>query len=140
MKVLVNARNEDEDESGILYDLHEKMREIITKYNDTVEGRCAVCLENFTKDGEDEGKSFTDRVDLVRINQCFHRFHLICVHRDWFMPRQNQKDNYGDVLKYDIPEEKRCPICRREVESDEIKYVQQQKEKHPQIEDGGYSL
>jgi antitoxin component YwqK of YwqJK toxin-antitoxin module len=88
MKVLSNARNEVEDESGILYDLHEKMREILTNYNDTVEGRCAVCLENFTTEGEaEENKNFTERVDLVRIDKCFHRFHMICVHRDWFMPR-----------------------------------------------------
>ena len=44
-KAIINQRVEDEDETGILYDLHEKMREILTSYNDTIEGRCAVCLE-----------------------------------------------------------------------------------------------
>lgn len=140
MKQLTEQRKEDEDDSGILYDLHEKMREVFTLYNDTVEGRCAVCLEQFVNEGEQEGQCFTDRVDLVRIDQCYHRFHMICVHRDWFMPRQSYKDSYGDVTKYEIPEEKRCPICRREVDEQEVKYVSEQKSAHPEIDDGGYTL
>lgn len=32
---------------GFIYDLYEKARDILTEYNDTVAGRCAVCLENF---------------------------------------------------------------------------------------------
>ena len=115
------------------------MREVMTKYNDTVEGRCAVCLEQFVNDGEKD-QSFTDRVDLVRIDSCYHRFHLICVHRDWFMPRQSSKDSYGGVIDYQIPDEKRCPICRREVDEKEVKYIEEQKEAHPEIDDGGYAL
>ena len=126
----MTSRCEDEDESGILYDLHEKMREILTGYNDTVEGRCAVCLESFI-DEDKVGQSFTDRVDLVRIDQCFHRFHLICVHREWFMPRCAEKDSYGGMVSHDIPEEKRCPICRREVDQKEVDYVFGQKKTHP---------
>jgi hypothetical protein len=37
----------DDDSQGFLYDLHEKIREIVTNYNDTVKGRCAVCLYKF---------------------------------------------------------------------------------------------
>ena len=51
----------------MLYDLHEKMREIVTEYNDTVKGRCAVCLEDLVAHAEDT-TGFTDRDDLVRIN------------------------------------------------------------------------
>ena len=105
------------------YDFHEKMRETLTKYNDTVEGRCAVCLEPFIADDQKEGQSFTNRFDLVRIDSCYHRFHLICVHRDWFMPRHNLKDEFGGVVEYSVPEEKKCPICRREVDQKEVKYV-----------------
>lgn len=56
------------------------------------------------------------------------------------MPRQSYKDSYGDVTKYEIPEEKRCPICRREVDEQEVKYVSEQKSAHPEIDDGGYTL
>ena len=114
------------------------MREILTSYNDTVEGRCAVCLEKFCQEGKSEQESFSDRVDLVRIDQCFHRFHLICVHRDWFMERAKEKDSYGDVITHSIPECKRCPICRREVDESEIDYVRTQFSMHPEIEDQGY--
>lgn len=73
--------------------MHEKIREILTEYNDTVDGRCAICLEPFC---DDESRimleKFTDRPDLVRVNECFHRFHLICLHRDWFMERFKEKD------------------------------------------------
>ena len=110
MKELSDERKENEDDSGYLFDLHDKMREVVTEYNDTVKGRCAVCLEDLG-DG-----FFTDRFDLVRINQCYHRFHLICVHRDWFMPRVKEKDDFGGLISFSIPEVKRCPICRREVE------------------------
>jgi hypothetical protein len=30
--------------------MHEKIREILTEYNDTVDGKCAVCLEKFCED------------------------------------------------------------------------------------------
>ena len=104
-------RRESEDDSGLLYELHEKMREIVTGFNDTVSGRCAVCLEPFCS--EDVDQKFTERPDLVRIDQCFHRFHLLCVHRDWFMQRNQEKDDYGCVISYKLPDSKMCPICRR---------------------------
>jgi len=67
MKELAAERQENEDDSGLLFDLHEKMREIVTEYNDTVKGRCAVCLENLGAH-DDDTSGFTDRYDLVRIN------------------------------------------------------------------------
>lgn len=113
---MTNERKENEDDNGILFDLHEKMREIVTSYNDSVKGRCAVCLEEFCKEEQEETQSFTDRADLVKIDTCFHRFHLICVYRDWFMNRKSEIDSFGCVIEYSIPEIKRCAICRREVE------------------------
>ena len=68
---------------------------------------------------EDEDQKFTERADLVRIDKCFHRFHLLCLHRYWFMARKSEKDSYGDTIDYKLPEEKRCPVCRREVDVDE---------------------
>jgi len=112
---MTDKKKENEDDSGLLYDLHEKMREIITSYNDTVKGRCAVCLEQFCVEGKTEDENFTDRCDLVRIDHCYHRFHLICVYRDWFMQRKCELDSFGCVIQYDIPAIKKCPICRREV-------------------------
>ena len=75
--------------------MHTSMRDIVTEFNDTLKGRCAVCLENFCEEheiSEESSKGFSDRYDLVRIDQCFHRFHLLCVHRDWFMERKIEKD------------------------------------------------
>jgi hypothetical protein len=129
------------DDMGFLYDLHEKMREIVTSFNDTTNGRCAVCLENFNGEEdqeESESNGFASRVDLVRIDRCFHRFHLLCLHRDWFMERKSEKDQYGCVINFKLPETKRCPICRRDVEEQEIKYIQDQMADHPEIEDRGY--
>lgn len=52
MKVLTESRKEDNDDSGIIYDAYIKIREIVTLFNDTVRGRCAICLENFHSDGD----------------------------------------------------------------------------------------
>lgn len=35
---------------AILYELHENLREVISKYNDSVRGRCWVCLEDLCED------------------------------------------------------------------------------------------
>ena len=58
IKELVNQRIENGDDMGIIYDMHEKFREILTEYNDTIRGRCAICLEDFTKVG-DTNNSFS---------------------------------------------------------------------------------
>jgi hypothetical protein len=47
---LTEQRKEMEDENGIIYDMHEKLREILSVYNNTVAGRCSICLEDFCQD------------------------------------------------------------------------------------------
>ena len=93
----------------MLFNLYEDLIELVTNYNDSVKGRCFVCLDQLC---EDESASFTDRPDLVSLTKCFHRFHLICLHRDWFMPRKPEKDVLGYDCEFELQEEKRCPICR----------------------------
>ena len=44
---LSEQRKEDDYKEGYLYEMHEKIREILTELNDTVKGRCAICLEGF---------------------------------------------------------------------------------------------
>ncbi len=51
------------------------------------------------------------------------------------MPRNDKKDEYGGIISFSIPEVKKCPICRREVSQDEIKYITQQFIEHPEIDD-----
>jgi|TARA_B110000305_G_C19373022_1_gene605513 hypothetical protein len=43
------------------------------------------------------------------------------------------------VIDYELPEEKKCPICRRHVQNQEVDYVMSQKDQHPEVEDGGYN-
>ena len=62
---MTEDRKENEDDSGFLYDLHEKMREIISEFNNTVQGTCAVCMDNLCADAD---ANFSDRVDLIRID------------------------------------------------------------------------
>mmetsp|Transcript_28226 Transcript_28226/g.21098 ORF Transcript_28226/g.21098 Transcript_28226/m.21098 type:complete len:125 (+) Transcript_28226:344-718(+) len=119
-----------------MYEIHDRLREILTSYNDTLVGRCAVCLENFCESEEEmKEQTFTNRADLVRIDQCFHRYHLLCVCRDWFMPRIVERDEFGLEVQFKMPEVKRCPICRREVTSEEITYIQSTFKKHPEVGD-----
>ena len=54
------------------------------------------------------------------------------------MPRKPEKDKFGCDIKFELPEEKRCPICRREVDAAEIEYIKKMAEEHPEIEDHGY--
>ena len=53
--------------------------------------------------------------------KCKHAYHSKCINT-WLL------------------KEKRCPICRREVDEQEVKYVSEQKSAHPEIDDGGYTL
>lgn len=145
----VIEKRETEDSEGFLFTFYENISDILTKYNDTCRGRCAVCLEKFslkeTEDEEededyDDEEKFTERDDLVRIDTCYHRFHLICLYRDWFMPRKPEKDNFGGVVEYHLPEVKKCPICRRVVEEAEVDYIVQLAKAHPEYEDNGYNI
>jgi hypothetical protein len=54
------------------------------------------------------------------------------------MERKKEKDNFGCIIEYKIPEVKRCPICRREVQNEEIDYIDSLFQQHPEVEDGGY--
>ena len=137
---LSEAKKENTDDQGYLYEMHEKIREILTQYNDTLGGRCAICLEPFC---EDESKlateRFTDRVDLVRVEECYHRFHLICLWREWFMQRVREKDEFGCDIEFKMPKHKRCPICRRKVTKDEIEYIKTQFAQHPDVDNQVYN-
>ncbi len=76
-------------------------------------------------------ETFTSRTDLIRVDQCYHRFHLICLYRDWFMKRHNDKDEFENTISYKLPEKKKCPICRRLVTKEEIKYIMDLHKKNP---------
>jgi len=111
---------------GLLYEMYEDLRECVSQYNDTLRGRCSVCLEPFCESEADlETQTFTDRIDLVRIDNCFHRFHTLCVYRDWFMKRATDKDEFGNVISYDLPDVKRCPVCRNEATEEDIAHIRE---------------
>lgn len=82
--------------------------------------------------------SFTSRIDLVRIDECFHRFHLVCVHRDWYMKRVTEKDEFGCEIQYKMPKKKKCAVCRREVGQSEMEYIQEQFKQHPEVDNKDY--
>jgi hypothetical protein len=42
----------DEDEAGILYNIYEGLRELLSEYNDTVKGKCYICLCDFIDEEE----------------------------------------------------------------------------------------
>ena len=56
------------------------------------------------------------------------------------MPRKAEKDNFGGVNEFKLPEIKRCPVCRREVEESEIEYIKDMFKEHPEVDDHGYEL
>ena len=65
-----------------------------------------------------EGTSFLERSDLVKINKCYHRFHLFCLCHFWFDQLEDDFDDKGNVMfEYIPPKDKLCPVCRREVGS-----------------------
>jgi len=134
---LVEQRIENTDDSGIIYDMHERIRDILTEYNDTIRGRCAICLEDFCSK-KDTDMHFSSRIDLVRVDECFHRFHLLCLHRDWFMPRVVEKDEFGCDVVYKMGKYKKCPTCRRKCTQQEIDFIHQQYLDHTEFEDRAY--
>ena len=104
--------------------LYQDLRDCLSQYNDTCRGRCSVCLEPFCESEADlESQTFTDRLDLVRIDGCFHRFHILCVYRDWFMTRASEKDEFGNVITYKLPEVKKCPVCRKDASEEDINHI-----------------
>jgi hypothetical protein len=69
MEVLVQEKVANNDDEGFIYNLHEKCREILSEYNDTLKGRCSICLEKFCEDeAQLQSETFTSRPDLVRID------------------------------------------------------------------------
>lgn len=84
----------------MLYESYELIRDILTEYNDTLRGRCAICLEDFKDEEHKTVEKFSDRQDLVRVDVCFHKFHLKCLYRDWFMERKVEKDEFGGDVVY----------------------------------------
>ena len=127
--------NPKQDDEYVIYNLHETLRETISAYNDTVRGRCYICLDDLC---DDQSAKFTDRSDLARIDGCYHRFHLICLYRDWFMKRHIEKDEFGGKITYKLEEKKRCPICRKLVSCDDVNHIRENYNKYPQLEDGSY--
>lgn len=139
MKRISDERKENDDDNGIIYDTHEKCREILTEYNDTLRGRCAICLDSFHHDGDSgQDELFSSRPDLVRVEECFHRYHLVCLHRDWFMARKIEKDEFGCEVVYKMPKYKRCPTCRRKVTQTEADYIHKQYLEHLEVDDHSY--
>ena len=126
LKQLADSHRENTDESGLLYDAHEKIRDILTEYNDTLRGRCAVCLEDFKDEEHKAVEKFSERQDLVRVGECFHKYHLKCLYRDWFMPRKIEKDEFGCEIVYKIATDKKCPTCRRIVSQSDLDYIRSQ--------------
>lgn len=71
-----------------LFEVIDTAQELLTEYNDKLKGRCSICLEDFKDSANgDEEASFSACDDLIRLNACYHRFHLQCVYHDWFIPR-----------------------------------------------------
>lgn len=56
------------------------------------------------------------------------------------MKRATEKDDYGGVIEYSLPEIKRCPICRKVVQDEEINILEKQFTMHPEVDDGGYVI
>ena len=133
-----DEKKENNDDAGAIFEVHQLIRDLLSEYNDSVKGRCNVCFDNFVAEDDDADQSFTDRQDLARIGGCYHRFHLICLWRYWFMPRHKDKDKYGDVIEYKLPEVKRCPVCRKEDSEAEINFIQKAYDQHPELENHEY--
>ena len=40
------------------------------------------------------------------------------------MDRATETDEFGNVIKFDLPEIKRCPICRKEATETDIEHIE----------------
>lgn len=124
-----------EAEEAVLYNLHEDLKDLVSKYNESVKGRCYICLEQLCADQE---ASFVERPELVRIDECYHRFHLVCLYRDWFMQRKDEKDEHGGVIEFKLSESKKCPICRRVIDMQDIANLKATYDANPHFDDHNY--
>ena len=43
--------------------------------------------------------NFLERKDLVKINVCYHRYHLYCLYHTWFDSLSDDLDNKGNVIE-----------------------------------------
>ena len=104
--------------------MYTAITELVSSYNDNLRGRCYICLEKFCETDEEANEAkFSERADFARIDNCYHRFHLLCLYRDWFMERVVEVDEFGGKIVTELPEEKHCPICRSLVTEDDVKIV-----------------
>ena len=87
---------DDEDYSGYLFELIDSFKDELTQYNDTLKGWCPICLENFMREQDNEDDSFTNRNDLYWLDNCLHRYHLICLYHDFFILWSPDVDKYGN--------------------------------------------
>ena len=78
---MTEEKKTNESTDGYIFDLIDFIKEMLTEYNYTIRGKCSICLEEYVEDSESthEEVKFTDRDDLVKLSECFHRFHLICL-------------------------------------------------------------
>jgi hypothetical protein len=93
---------------------------LFLQYYSKVTGDCPICLEDLK--GDNHEKSFFERTDLYRINNCYHRFHSHCLYRYWFVELEEEIDKYGLKITFKLPEVKLCPVCRREVRNNKINH------------------
>ena len=113
MLKIAEMKDQEGDEEGMLFDVHDKLRELVTEEYLKVEGRCEICLEDLA---EEDGSSS----NMVILDGCLHRFHLLCVHRFWFMERKAEEDSYGLKIEFDLPTEHECALCRHPVPPSQV--------------------
>lgn len=51
------------------------------------------------------------------------------------MVRKVEKDEFGCEIVYKMPENKKCPTCRRVATPSELAYIRDQYKKHPEVND-----
>ena len=94
LKSISEEKKEANDDMGVIFEAHQQIRDLLSELNDSVKGRCNICFEDFCLSEKQQDEAFTDRVDLIRIGECYHKFHLLCLWRFWFMPRHRDMDKF----------------------------------------------
>lgn len=133
MKEMAEMKKIEGDDEGIMFNIHDRLRELVTEQYERIEGRCEICLEELAVEGS------TDSSHLVSLDGCFHRFHLLCVHRHWFMERQAEEDSYGLKIEYHLPSEHNCALCLHPVDSVQVSKIKASVASQPTLDDGGYT-